>query len=322
MDSRSVGTAAAVAAAIASDDDETQKKTFGKWIRYQLSSASPRGGGRHHHHHQPQQVVSVTDLYYDLRDGKVLLVLVEAVFGVECKAEKGDLRVHHLANVGAALKVIREKLGQANRHFNINAVEIVDGNPKMTLALVWAIILGCQGTSGSGLSASGSFEKDAKSGMEKALLNWCQNLTGPSIKVHDLATSFSDGEAFLAIIKRFRPDLISDDVVAFKTDPLSKLEFAFDKFEEIFGVPRLLDPEDLATASYPDKKSVMTYVMCIYGKLHHLADAQVASTSHHGGSVTSTTSIETEKGLHISQDYFICTRLHTNNHLKIFFIKK
>ena len=38
------------------------------------------------------------------------------------------------------------------------------------------------------------------------------------------------------------------------------------------GIPRLLDPEDFAATadSNPgiDKKSVMTYVMCIFRKLH------------------------------------------------------
>ena len=47
------------------------------------------------------------------------------------------MRVHHLANAGTVLNVLRDN---HTKFVNINSVDLVDGNPKITLALVWTII--------------------------------------------------------------------------------------------------------------------------------------------------------------------------------------
>ena len=48
------------------------------------------------------------------------------------------MRVHHLNNVSRALELLKE---QKVRLVNISNNEIVDGNPKITLALCWSIFL-------------------------------------------------------------------------------------------------------------------------------------------------------------------------------------
>lgn len=48
------------------------------------------------------------------------------------------MRVHHLNNVSRALDVLKE---QKVRLVNISNNDIVDGNPKITLALSWTIFL-------------------------------------------------------------------------------------------------------------------------------------------------------------------------------------
>lgn len=48
------------------------------------------------------------------------------------------MRVHHLNNVNKALQILE----QYNvKLVNISSNDIVDGNPKLTLGLVWSIIL-------------------------------------------------------------------------------------------------------------------------------------------------------------------------------------
>ena len=54
------------------------------------------------------------------------------------KKEKGKMRVHHLNNVNNALQILRD---YRIKLVNINNNDIVDGNPKLTLGLVWSIIL-------------------------------------------------------------------------------------------------------------------------------------------------------------------------------------
>ena len=65
--------AAAAAAGGEDSRQQVQKKTFGKWINFQLTAAATVGGGR------PSR--QVTDLYYDLRDGHILLDVLQVLTG-------------------------------------------------------------------------------------------------------------------------------------------------------------------------------------------------------------------------------------------------
>ena len=53
---------------------QVQKKTFGKWINFQLAAGGRSARGR------PAR--QVTDLYYDLRDGHILLDVLQVLTGV------------------------------------------------------------------------------------------------------------------------------------------------------------------------------------------------------------------------------------------------
>ena len=52
--------------------------------------------------------------------------------------ERGRMRFHRLQNVQNALDFLRHK---KVRLVNIRKDEIADGNPKLTLGLIWTIIL-------------------------------------------------------------------------------------------------------------------------------------------------------------------------------------
>ncbi|KAG1660545.1 Dystrophin [Nymphon striatum] len=80
----------------------------------------------------------VNDLFFDLRDGTKLLALLEILCGTELKREKGVMRLHHMNNVNNAIKFLEFKNVKL---VNISSNDIVDGNAKLTLGLVWSIIL-------------------------------------------------------------------------------------------------------------------------------------------------------------------------------------
>lgn len=61
-----------------SDHVEVQKKTFGKWLNTLLEEDK------------------VTDLFYDLRDGILLLAVLEKLTGRKLRREKGSLRLVNL----------------------------------------------------------------------------------------------------------------------------------------------------------------------------------------------------------------------------------
>lgn len=227
--------------------EDVQKKTFTKWINSQL------GKGNH---------PLVKDLFYDLRDGTRLLGLLEVLCGRELRREKGRLRVHHLNNVGCALKVLQDN---SVKLVNISTNDIVDGNPKLTLGLVWSIILHWQ-VHGVLRNAS---EELPQTNLEKTLLAWCRDVTKnyPGVNIHNFTTSWTDGLGFNAVIHRFRPELFDFDALLRK-DINSRLEHAFHIAYKYLGIDKLLDPEDVNT-SLPDKKSVMMYIMCFFQALHN-----------------------------------------------------
>ncbi|XP_068266571.1 dystonin isoform X3 [Nyctibius grandis] len=256
---------------IADERDKVQKKTFTKWINQHLMKV------RKH----------VNDLYEDLRDGHNLISLLEVLSGdtlprerdflktlrlvssTEACAneqhedvededkgprEKGRMRFHRLQNVQIALDYLKKRQVKL---VNIRNDDITDGNPKLTLGLIWTIILHFQI---SDIHVTG--ESEAMSAKERLLL-WSQQTTEGYAGIHceNFTTCWRDGRLFNAIIHKYRPDLIDMNTVAVQSN-LANLEHAFFVAEKL-GVARLLDPEDVDVSS-PDEKSVITYVSSLY----------------------------------------------------------
>ncbi|KAF8785547.1 Dystonin like protein [Argiope bruennichi] len=85
----------------------------------------------------------VDDLFEDLRDGHNLISLLEVLSGELLPRERGRMRFHQLQNVQVALDFLKNR---NIRLVNIRPEDIVDGNPKLTLGLIWTIILHFQFT--------------------------------------------------------------------------------------------------------------------------------------------------------------------------------
>ncbi|XP_033156689.1 dystonin isoform X16 [Drosophila mauritiana] len=223
---------------IADERDAIQKKTFTKWVNKHLKKANRR----------------VVDLFEDLRDGHNLLSLLEVLSGEHLPREKGKMRFHMLQNAQMALDFLRYK---KIKLVNIRAEDIVDGNPKLTLGLIWTIILHFQ------ISDIVVGKEDNVSARE-ALLRWARRSTAryPGVRVNDFTSSWRDGLAFSALVHRNRPDLL-DWRKARNDRPRERLETAFHIVEKEYGVTRLLDPEDVDT-NEPDEKSLITYISSLY----------------------------------------------------------
>ncbi|XP_041872234.1 dystonin isoform X24 [Corvus kubaryi] len=223
---------------IADERDKVQKKTFTKWINQHLMKV------RKH----------VNDLYEDLRDGHNLISLLEVLSGDTLPREKGRMRFHRLQNVQIALDYLKKRQVKL---VNIRNDDITDGNPKLTLGLIWTIILHFQI---SDIHVTG--ESEDMSAKERLLL-WSQQTTEGYAGIHceNFTTCWRDGRLFNAIIHKYRPDLIDMSTVAVQSN-LANLEHAFFVAEKL-GVARLLDPEDVDVSS-PDEKSVITYVSSLY----------------------------------------------------------
>ncbi|XP_044297300.1 dystrophin isoform X6 [Varanus komodoensis] len=223
--------------------EDVQKKTFTKWVNAQLAKF-----GTH----------PIEDLFNDFRDGRRLLELLEGFTGQKLGKEKGSTRVHALNNVNKALQVLQKNNVDL---VNIGSSDIVDGNHKLTLGLIWSIILHWQVKDVMKNIMAGLQQTNS----EKILLSWVRQSTQhyPQVNVINFTNSWSDGLAFNALIHSHRPDLFDWDNVVRQQSPVQRLDHAFNVAKRDLGIEKLLDPEDVATA-YPDKKSILMYVTSLF----------------------------------------------------------
>uniref|UniRef100_A0A8C4WH01 Utrophin n=1 Tax=Gopherus evgoodei TaxID=1825980 RepID=A0A8C4WH01_9SAUR len=224
------------------EHNDVQKKTFTKWINARFSKSG-----------KPP----IKDMFTELKDGRKLLDLLEGLTGNPLPKERGSTRVHALNNVNRVLQVLHQNSVEL---VNIGGTDIVDGNHKLTLGLLWSIILHWQVK---------DVMKDIMSNLqqtnsEKILLSWVRQSTRPysQVNVLNFTTSWTDGLAFNAVIHRHKPELFSWDKVL-KLTPTQRLEHAFTIAKNHLGIEKLLDPEDVAV-QLPDKKSIIMYLTSLF----------------------------------------------------------
>ncbi|XP_053922750.1 nesprin-2 [Cuculus canorus] len=249
--------------------ESTQKKTFTSWINSILAK------------HTPPSVVS--DLYTDIRQGHLLLDLLEALSGERLPREKGFNTFQCRSNIENALTFLKSR---SLKLINIHVADIIEGKPSIVLGLIWTIIfhfhieelagtLACaynqpsrdgSGAVDSSPKASRSAKKSAKIkerwkvSATNALLLWAKeqcSLHG-SINVTDFKSSWRSGLPFLAVIQTLRPGLVDLEKAKARSNK-ENLKEAFKIAELELNIPRLLEPEDVDVVN-PDEKSIMTYV--------------------------------------------------------------
>uniref|UniRef100_A0A8C4GNV1 Utrophin n=1 Tax=Dicentrarchus labrax TaxID=13489 RepID=A0A8C4GNV1_DICLA len=227
------------------EHDAVQQKTFTKWINAQFSKTGK---------------TPIKDMFSDLKDGRKLLDLLEGLTGTVLTKERGSTRVHALNNVNKVLQVLHQNNVDL---VNIGGTDIVDGNHKLTLGLIWSIILHWQVK---------DIMKDIMSNLqqtnsEKILLSWVRQCTRsyPEVNVLNFTTSWADGLALNSILHHFRPNAFSWDQVV-RLSPVERLDHAFTVAKDQLSIERLLDPEDVAV-QLPDKKSIIMYVTSLFAVL-------------------------------------------------------
>ncbi|KAI1309999.1 Spectrin beta chain, non-erythrocytic 5 [Mortierella claussenii] len=267
---------------------DTQKTAFMRWVNVQLATTTTYG--------------PMSTIERDLRDGKRLIGLLEIVSKEPLKPERGNMRIHQMANVSKALSFLEKRTNEPLG--SIGNEDIVDGNVKLTLGLIWIIIYRFQIQTiantmaeqypsliedmhnmegeDSGSIAPMSTLKGKKKGAsqqqvdaKQALLRWVryqlEDYSDMIPPIQDFHRSWRTGVAFAALIHRHDPDYLPDFYTAILQAPhetidqwRATLATAFDTAFEKMALPRLLDPEDLVDVETPDERSILTYVSEYY----------------------------------------------------------
>ncbi|CAF95915.1 unnamed protein product, partial [Tetraodon nigroviridis] len=260
--------------------EKQQRKTFTAWCNSHLRKAGTQ----------------IENIEEDFRDGLKLMLLLEVISGERlAKPERGKMRVHKISNVNKALDFIASK---GVKLVSIGAEEIVDGNAKMTLGMIWTIIHPLRHPghfSGRDVGQGGPPavvpEEDGalQERQHPELPHQARTADFSALPLGDqpLCFSWKDGLGFCALIHRHRPELIdygklrkvsgSDPgpyVSSRQDDPMTNLNTAFDVAEKYLDIPKMLDAEDIVGTARPDEKAIMTYVSSFY---HAFSGAQKAS---------------------------------------------
>jgi filamin len=207
-----------------------QKRTFTRWMNHFLS----------------ERLLKVEDLFTDLKDGKVLINLLELISSKTLRGwnKAPKLALHEMQNLNIALDFIKE---EGLKLVNIDATDIHTGKPKLILGLIWTLILRYQIQMG-GEGASPKQE----------LLDWVNRQIAPYEHIpqaRNFTDSWQDGKILSALTDSLHPGVVETKGLH---EPLRDTAHAMAVSEREYQIPQLVDAADMV--HHPDEHSNMTYI--------------------------------------------------------------
>ncbi|XP_023314002.1 filamin-A isoform X2 [Trichogramma pretiosum] len=212
---------------------DIQANTFRNWVNEHLRQSEL---GR--------RLGPVVDLESDFGDGTRLCALVEQLTGNKhFKWHRDPVNQHqHLENVSAALKAVE---ADGVKLVNIGNVDIVNGNHKLILGLIWSLIVRYQ-------------IGKSKFPPRKLMLSWLKAVL-PECRVNNFTTDWNSGIYLSALLDYCRPGLFPHWRHLDPHDKVYNCEKAMEMAKREFDIPIVLQPEYLASP-YLDELSGMTYL--------------------------------------------------------------
>eukprot|EP00808_Paulinella_micropora_P022991 g71442.t1 len=200
--------------------DRVQDKAFTRWVNISLDKSCDH----------------MTNLA-GLADGVAIIHLAENLTEKKIKGwtKKPRMDIMKAENINKALK-------HFNTSFvNIGSDDILAENPTILLGFVWTLILRYQVGHGT-------------DGVDVTWVN--QQLEPYDLKVYNFRNGWSDGRVLSALTDSLDPD--SFDMDNLGSDHVQITQKAMDVAKENFGIPTILDAEDMV--HHPDEHSIMTLV--------------------------------------------------------------
>ncbi|PAV76656.1 hypothetical protein WR25_23382 [Diploscapter pachys] len=207
---------------------DIQRHTFSNWINEQLQSTAIR------------------NLSTDLSDGVVLIRLVEALQGRRYYGKVYDnnpTEIQKLMNVQMELDALRE---DGVKTVNIGTHDIVEGNTKLILGLIWCLVQRYQ------------IASKTKIPPKKLMMAWIQSVLS-ELKLTNFRTNWNDGKALSALLEYCQPGLCQEWRGLDPGRAIENCERALLLAERYLGVPRIISAQHLASP-HLDELSCITYL--------------------------------------------------------------
>lgn len=197
----------------------------------------------------------VACLESDMSDGIRLLSLVEVLSGKKLPRynARPTMKAQKLNNVDTALKFLCDV--EKIKLVNISSADIVDGNLKLILGLMWTLILHY---SISMPVWEGEDDFDPSLSPKQRLLKWIQNKI-PDCPVNNFSTDWNDGRAIGALIDSLAPGLCPDWKSWKPEDNLKNVTEALQLAEDWLDIPQLIRPKEMCNRKV-DELAMMTYL--------------------------------------------------------------
>uniref|UniRef100_A0A0P4WG12 Calponin-homology (CH) domain-containing protein n=1 Tax=Scylla olivacea TaxID=85551 RepID=A0A0P4WG12_SCYOL len=206
---------------------EIQHHTFKNWVNVQLRDTGLR----------------VENLSEDFHDGVALVTLVEVLQKRRLRKVKRVLNQHQaLENVSTALNAIAD---DGIKLVNIGNVDIVNGNLKLILGLIWSLIMHYQ-------------IGQSKFPPKKLMLAWLKAVL-PDCRINNFTSDWNSGVYLSALLDYCKPGLCPNWKNLNPRNSVENCKNAMETAKMEFQIPMVLDPEILASP-YLDDLSGMTYL--------------------------------------------------------------
>ncbi|XP_057297037.1 filamin-B-like isoform X3 [Hydractinia symbiolongicarpus] len=216
-----------------------QQNTFTRWCNEHLKCVN----------------LYIHNLETDLCDGLKLIALLQVLSHKKIARynKKPTFRPQKIENVAIALKFIED---EQIKLVNIDASDILKGNLKLILGLIWTLILKYQ----ISLPMMDDDDEQAKDITPKqALMGWVKSKLPPELHVKNFNKDWNDGIAVASLVESTAPGLFPEWEDLSPENALQNAKEAMKLAEDWLGVPQVITPEEITNPNV-DELSVMTYV--------------------------------------------------------------
>eukprot|EP01089_Gocevia_fonbrunei_P015155 TRINITY_DN4357_c0_g1_i3.p1 TRINITY_DN4357_c0_g1~~TRINITY_DN4357_c0_g1_i3.p1 ORF type:complete len:200 (+),score=35.08 TRINITY_DN4357_c0_g1_i3:155-754(+) len=159
------------------------------------------------------------------------------------------LRIQKLENIMLAFGFIKN---EGIMVVGIGPEDLADGHLKLTLGLLWTLILRYHVTASEDGSPKHDLLKWVNSKIERYHLKDNNN-------VKNFTTDWQDGTVLFALTDSLQPGVLTSlDMYNLSGVAIDDVQKAMDTAEQVKGIPKLLEAADLVNS--PDELSLMTYI--------------------------------------------------------------